>query len=353
MVAYFLIFFLALFLSACDKPLRLPYIAPELHNWPKSYKGVAGLKLRVFNTGTLVVPRKLVYRDGSLLGTASLDILVFVIEHPRHGLILVGTGLNRKIADNAERYMGTFRTSAGTPVMEKGQDILSQLKRAKLPGEKVRHIILPDLRLDHTGELESFPLTRPIVASAEYEAATDEQESALSLSKEYDDVHQWRFIDFAGAEPLGTFRAHRDLFGDGSVLLIDAAGATAGGLAVLVRLPVAPVLLCGNLAWTKEQYFYARLPGLLFDRAAWWEKIWRLKKFKDLVPELAVLPDHDWSAVAAAKTKDIVLHSFSSGEAVKDSGKEEQEKKPRKADKDKKQQRRDAPRKKTDQRKPR
>ena len=353
MVAYFLIFFLALFLSACDKPLRLPYIAPELHNWPKSYKGVAGLKLRVFNTGTLVVPRKLVYRDGSLLGTASLDILVFVIEHPRHGLILVGTGLNRKIADNAERYMGTFRTSAGTPVMEKGQDILSQLKRAKLPGEKVRHIILPDLRLDHTGELESFPLAQPIVASAEYEAATDEQESALSLSKEYDDVHQWRFIDFAGAEPLGTFRAHRDLFGDGSVLLIDAAGATAGGLAVLVRLPVAPVLLCGNLAWTKEQYFYARLPGLLFDRAAWWEKIWRLKKFKDLVPELAVLPDHDWSAVAAAKTKDIVLHSFSSGEAVKDSGKEEQEKKPRKADKDKKQQRRDAPRKKTDQRKPR
>src|SRR5712692_8563969 len=239
MVAYFLIFFLALFLSACDKPLRLPYIAPELHNWPKSYKGVAGLKLRVFNTGTLVVPRKLVYRDGSLLGTASLDILVFVIEHqpmarmlddkhedvgsllgtasldilvfviehPRHGLILVGTGLNRKIADNAERYMGTFRTSAGTPMMEKGQDILSQLKRAKLPGEKVRHIILLDLRLDHTGELESFPLARPIVASAEYEAATDEKDSALSLPKEYDDVHQWRFIDFAGTAPLGTFRA--------------------------------------------------------------------------------------------------------------------------------------------------
>src|SRR5712692_1451176 len=352
MVAYFLIFFLALFLSACDKPLRLPYIAPELHNWPKSYKGVAGLKLRVFNTGTLVVPRKLVYRDGSLLGTASLDILVFVIEHPRHGLILVGTGLNRKIADNPERYMATFRTSAGTPMMEKGQDILSQLKRAKLPGEKVRHIILPDLRLDHTGELESFPLAQPIVASAEYEAATDEKESALSLPKEYDDVHQWRFIDFAGSGPLGTFRAHRDLFGDGSVLLIDATGATAGGLAVLVRLPAAPVLLCGNLAWTKEQYFYTRLPGLLFDRDAWWERIWRLKKFKDLVPELAVLPDHDWSAVAAAKTKDIVLHPFSAAEGAEGSVKEKSEKQPKKEGKGKKQQRRVA-QKKADQKKPR
>jgi hypothetical protein len=308
-----LFFLLIVLLFACDKPLRLPYITPELHNWPKPYKGVAGLKLHVFNTGTLVVPRKLLYRDGSLLGTASLDVLVFVIEHPRHGLILVGTGLNRKIADDAEHYMGAFRASVGTPVMEKGQDILSQLKRAKLAGEKIRHLILSDLRLDHTGELESFPLAQPVVTLAEYEAATDEKDRALSLPKEYDDVRAWRFIDFAGAEPLGTFRAYRDLFGDGSILLIDAAGATAGGLAVLVRLPAAPVLLCGNLAWTKEQYFYTRLPGLLFDRDAWWEKVWRLKKFKDLVPELAVLPDHDWAAVEAAKTKDIILHPFSAG----------------------------------------
>jgi len=168
-----------------------------------------------------------------------------------------------------------------------------------------------------------------------------------------EDVDGNRFIDFAGAEPLGTFRAHRDLFGDGSVLLIDAAGATAGGLAVLVRLPAAPVLLCGNLAWTKEQYFYARLPGLLFDRAAWWEKVWRLKKFKDLVPKLAVLPDHDWAAVAATKTKDMVLHTFSAKEETEDSGKEKRENASKKEGKDKKQRKRVAQKKKTDQRKPR
>jgi len=348
------LFFLLLVLcSACEKPLRLPYITPELSNWPKPYKGVTGLKLHVFTTGILAVRDKLVYRDGNPLGTASLDVLVFVIEHPRRGLILVGTGLNRKIADDAEHYLGTFRASLGTPAMEKDQHILAQLKRARLPGEKVRHIILPDLRFDHTGELASFPAAQPVVASAEYEAATDEQERTLSFSREYDEVREWRFIDFAGAKPLATFRAHRDLFNDGSVLLIDASGVTAGGLAVLVRLPAAPVLLCGNLAWTKQHYLYTRPPGLLFDRDAWWEKIWRLKKFKDLVPELAVLPDHDWAAVEAAKTKDIVLHPFSPGEAVEASSKEGQEKEPRKEDKDKRQRRRVVQKKKTDQRKPR
>jgi hypothetical protein len=314
-----LIVVLAFSLCACDKPLRLPYITPELHHWPKPYRGVVGLRLHVFNTGTVTVPSKLVYRGGSLLDTHALDILVFVIEHPRHGLILVGTGLNRKIANDGERYLGVLLASLGNSTMEKSQDILPQLKSAKLPDERARHVILPDLRLDHTGELESFPFAQAVVTSAEHEVATDQEGAELYLSKEYDNVREWRFIDFAGAEPLGTFRAHRDLFGDGSVLLIDAAGATAGGLAVLVRLPAAPALLCGNLAWTKENYFYARLPGLLFDRAAWWEKVWRLKKFKELVPELAILPDHDWTAVEAAKTKDIALHPFSAKEMAEDS----------------------------------
>ena len=348
----FFCLFIVLF-SACEKPLRLPYITPELHNWPKAYKGVPGLKLHVFNTGTLEVRDKLVYRDGSLQNTASLDILVFVIEHPRYGLILVGTGLNRQIADDAERYLGGFRISLGTLVMAKQQDILSQLKRAKLPGTKVRSIILPDLRLDHAGELASFPAAQPIVTSAEYEAAMNEKDGTLYVSEEYDDVREWRFIDFVGAQPLATFRAHRDLFNDGSVLLIDASGATAGGLAVLVRLPAAPVLLCGNLAWTKEHYFYTRLPGLLFDRDAWWEKVWRLKKFTDLVPELAAFPDHEWAAVEAAKTKDIVLHPFSTEEVAEDSDKKKQSNKPKKEDKDKKQQRPVAQKKTAEQRKER
>lgn len=330
MAARFLILCLVCFLPACDKPLRLPYITPELHHWPKPYKGVAGLRLHVFNTGTVEVPSKLVYRADSLLDTHTLDILVFVIEHPRQGLILVGTGLNRKMTKHPERYLGPLLASLGNPAMEKGQDIVSQLKRAKLPDEKVRHLILPDLRLDHTGELESYPAAQAIAAATEHNLATDQEGTGLYLAKEYDNVHEWRFIDFVGAQPLGTFRAHRDLFGDGSVLLLDAAGATAGGLAVLVRLPAAPVLLCGNLAWTKEHYFHARLPGLLSDRQAWWEKIWRLKKFADLAPELIVLPDHDWAAAETVKNKDIILHPFSAKEAVETAVKKPAENKKKK-----------------------
>lgn len=301
---------LTLLLAACEEPLRLPYITPELQHWPKPYRGMAGLRLHIFSTGKIELPAKVVYGDGSVLGKQTVDILVFALEHPRQGLVLFGTGLNHGLASNAERHGGRLLTTIGKPQVAKGQDILSQLQTAKLPVAKVHHLILPDLRFGHTGEIASFPAAQVIVTAEEHNAATDDQEDQLSIASEYDQVRTWKFIDFIGAEPLGTFRAHRDLFGDGSVLLIDVAGATPGGLAALIRLPTGPVILCGNLAWTKEQYLYPRLPGLLFDREAWWEKVWRLKKFKQLVPELIVLPDHDWVAVESVKTKDMVLHAF-------------------------------------------
>lgn len=317
--------------SACEeKPLRPAYVLPQLHHWPQPYKGVAGLKLRVFQTGTVTVPKRVVYRGGSLLETLDIEIIVFAVEHPRHGLILIGTGLSRGVAQGAQSYLGEFRTAIGSPTLAEGQDILSQLESLGWSEQDVQTIILPDLRFSHTGELENFPTARVLVSSAEHTAATEEEETALSLSDEYDGVRNWQLIDFAGTEALGTFRAHRDLFGDGSILLIDVPGATPGGMAILLRLPHAPVLICGNLAWTLEQARYVREPGFVSDRQTWWENAWRLKKFTELAPELVLLPDHDWKAISAAKTADMTLHVFDAERTKPAQGKKESQRKDRK-----------------------
>lgn len=284
----------------------------------------------MFQTGKVEIPARIVYRDGNVLEKQTVDILVFAVEHPRQGTVLFGTGLNRAIADDSAQYLPGWLGVLGKPTMAKGQEITAQLPKAKLSLEKVRHVILPDLRFTHTGEVESFPTAQIIVAATEHPTAAGPDADYLSLSKEYDQVRTWQFANFTDAPPLGTFLTHRDLFEDGSILILDVTGATAGGLAVLVRLPTGPVLLSGNLAWTKEQYMYARFPGILFDRTAWWEQVWRLKKFKDLVPALVVFPDHERTAIESAlhqdesksvtgrsqtsPRKDIVLHSSPVGD---------------------------------------
>lgn len=300
--------------AACEEPLRLPYIEPVLHNWPEQYRGVSGIKLHVFQTGSIAVSSRVVYQDGSLPQQHTLDILVFGIEHPKQGLVLVGTGLNRGLAEDAPRYLGPIRSLFGQADLQPGQDVLSQLQTARLSAETVKFVILPDLRLDHTGELESLSQAAAVVTREEHVAALSSSPFGLYMADEFDQITSWQFVDFSANTPLGTFARSHDLFGDGSIELIDVTGATAGGLAVLVRLPARPVLLCGNLAWTHSQARYAWMPGLAASRELWWEKIWRLKKFKDLVPELLVLPAHDWAAVRKVEASDIIVHEFSPSE---------------------------------------
>ena len=299
---------------ACEEPLRLPYIEPTLHNWPQPYRGVTGLKLHVFHTGSIELPSRIVYESGSLPQRQTLAIVVFGLEHPKHGLVLVGTGLNRGMAEDAQRYLGQFRAALGQATMHVGQDILAQLSTAQLLAESVKLIVMPDLRLDHAGELESFPNASIVVTRAEHATALSSSSIGLYMPSEFDQVPTWQFVDFTDHAPLGTFANSHDLFGDGSVELIDVTAATAGGLAVLIRLPNQPVMLCGNLAWTESQARYAWTPGLAFNREAWWETIWRLKKFKDLVPALKILPDHDWAAIRKAESSTIVVHEFSPSE---------------------------------------
>lgn len=301
-----------LLVVGCQEPLRPPYLKPELQNWPETYQGTPGLALHVFQAGKFTLPGRLVYEGGSLFTSLTLDVLVFVIDHPDRGLLLFGTGLNRALADTPadgpQVYLETVLSAVSQAQLADGQNIAAQLEVAQLAA--VTHIIVPDLRPDHAGELEHLSDAVVVVTRAEHTAAIGQTGLAAYLPKEYDQVAKWQFIDFSQAEPLGMFPRAQDLFGDGSVVLLDATGMTAGGLAVLVRLPSGPVLLCGNLAWTKEQYVYTRLPGVAFDRGAWWDKIWRLKKWQELAPALTVLPDHDWQAVQAAVTEDIQLHAF-------------------------------------------
>ena len=68
------------------------------------------------------------------------------------------------------------------------------------------------------------------------------------------------------------------------------------------------------------------------------------------MPELAVLPDHDWAAIEAAKTKDMVLHPFSVQELAEDTDKKTSENKVRKDGQSKRRQKQATQKKRTEQR---
>jgi glyoxylase-like metal-dependent hydrolase (beta-lactamase superfamily II) len=229
---------------------------------------------------------------------------VFLIEHPKHGGVLFNTGLGPKAKDSSSA-LGGLSALLGADVSP-GPGLKIQLQQAGLKPETIRWIVLSTMQFEHTGALESFPSARVVVAKAEQEYAR--QAHRGYEPDQFDDVASWKFIDFASAKPLATFPSAVDLFDDGSCVLIDASGSTPGTMALLVRLRDRPLLLADDLAAVEDSLRYAAKPASAYDIEGWWDHIWRLKRFKDLVPDLIVVPGHDVAPARDAHLKEIIVH---------------------------------------------
>jgi glyoxylase-like metal-dependent hydrolase (beta-lactamase superfamily II) len=96
--------------------------------------------------------------------------------------------------------------------------------------------------------------------------------------------------------PVLTFIRSHDLFGDGSVVLVDLAGHTPGSVGLLLHTKAGPVMLAGDAAWHTYQIDDIRqkssYPGGLADenRDEAFRTLHRLHAVKDRV---TVIPTHD------------------------------------------------------------
>lgn len=288
-------------LAACEEERRVPYIPPDLHNWPRPYRGVAGVSVRVFVTGFVQLPAALPGSSGS----RSLPSLVFLISHPKHGLVAFNTGLSPEVEPDAQKPGGLF--GALRPHIDLGKPLGEQMRAAGVDPGRVRVVVLSSLRPGQRGNVGLFPRARIVVGAAEL-AAAREREADVVTELEAD--HQLEALDFEPPVPLGTFVAHHDLFADGSCLLIDARGATPGTLALLVRLRERPLLLADALAPTPQTLRYAARPAQLENVDAWWENIWRLKRFADLAPELLVVPQAGLDVLESAALRSLTVQPY-------------------------------------------
>jgi glyoxylase-like metal-dependent hydrolase (beta-lactamase superfamily II) len=294
-------------LAGCREPLKVPYLPAKLENWPTPYRGVPGLRVDVVNTGTLDIPSALLFTRGSIFTSRTLDVPAFVIRHPRHGIVIFDAGLSGAIAKSAG-YVGGLIGFFVRPWVPEGGTLSERVSQMGIAPKDVRHVVLSTLRFEHAGDVEAFTAARVTVSRREREAAAGG--AAGYMAGEVDDVEEWKLIDFPDHAPLGTFPRHVDLFGDGSISLIDVAGHTPGGMALLIRAVPHPIFLAGDLVPVGETLRYAAPVRGTADRERWWEALWRLKKLKQLVPDLVVLPGHDLAPARAAASKQLAVHEL-------------------------------------------
>lgn len=196
--------------------------------------------------------------DGSFAGQAR-DLIVpcYLIRHP-DGDLIWDTGLPEAIAD-----MPNGISPPGFPAqMTVPVKLSAQLAELNLTPADIEFVSFSHMHSDHTGNGNLF-------AHSTWIADVDER------TRMFDAEHRADPTDFNNYNQLENAQTRLiegdgdyDVFGDGSVTIIQAPGHTPGHTVLLVRLPNAgPILLTGDMWHLAESRERRTVPRFNTDRA--------------------------------------------------------------------------------------
>lgn len=142
---------------------------------------------------------------------------------------------------------------------------------------------------DHIGQTSLFPQATLLVGKGDWEVLSD-----AKLTPNQSSIAPW----LTGGSKVEPLTGDRDVFGDGSVVILNMPGHTPGHRSLLVRLKeTGNVLLTGDLAHFHENYNNNGVPSFNTDRAA---TLASLDRFKQIARNLkaTVIIQHDQRDIA-------------------------------------------------------
>src|SRR6266853_2256155 len=150
--------------------------------------------------------------------------------------------------------------------------IVERLAEVKAKPEQVKYVGISHFHGDHTGQLSPFANATLLIGKGDWDgitAPTPMQGANVAGFKSWIDEKR-------KVEPLAL---DKDVFGDGSVIVLRTPGHTPGHSSLLVRLKeMGPVLLTGDLAHFRENYDAFGVPAFNYDRAQTVASIERMKQ---------------------------------------------------------------------------
>jgi N-acyl homoserine lactone hydrolase len=178
----------------------------------------------------------------------------YLIRHSSEGYLLWDTGIADRIAalPNGVTVPAIGQT---TPVIwqtwHRTQTLVAALASVGVKPADMRYMAISHVHPDHVGNVDEFPDAIMIIQKAEWDYAM-----ALP-QKPFSPEHEVQPID-----------GDKDLFGDGSVVILSTPGHTPGHQSLLVHLEkTGDVVLSGDAVHFQSNWDNRRIPGFNYDKA--------------------------------------------------------------------------------------
>lgn len=243
------------------------------------------IKIHILHCGRVHTTKYIPYGNGDAslpkiagIGVPEKDwtwmpVSAYYIEHPK-GRVLVDTAWHRRMSPEGVldssaqiKELGYLLSRLNQGYTPKGETVDEQLVAMGVPISSLDYVLITHLDCDHVCGVEQVKDARHILV-AEEEIESDKKFSPVN--KVRFKTHWWKNVEltrFPWSGNEGPFRKSYDLFGDGSVQLINIPGHTAGLFAVKVTGKDGRfVLIASDGAYSSRSWKDMILPGISENR---------------------------------------------------------------------------------------
>jgi N-acyl homoserine lactone hydrolase len=159
-----------------------------------------------------------------------------------------------------------------TPNVAPKASLVDLLGQINLKPEQIKYVGISHYHGDHIGQVGSFPKATLLIGKGDWDV--------LTSPKPPENANPAPFANWIkGESKVEPVPLDKDVFGDGSVIMLYTPGHTPGHHSLLVKLPqMGNVLLSGDLMHFRENYDTNGVPAFNTDRAQTLASLDRVKK---------------------------------------------------------------------------
>jgi N-acyl homoserine lactone hydrolase len=150
--------------------------------------------------------------------------------------------------------------------------LVDLLAKIDVKPEQIKYVGISHYHADHTGQIASFPQATLLIGAKEWEAISSPKPPEGANYKPFE---SW----IKGDSKVEPVPLDKDVFGDGTVIMLRTPGHTAGHSSLLVKLPqMGAVIITGDAVHFRENWDSDGVPWFNYDRAQTVASIERLKQ---------------------------------------------------------------------------
>jgi glyoxylase-like metal-dependent hydrolase (beta-lactamase superfamily II) len=164
--------------------------------------------------------------------------------------------------------------------------LVDLLAKIDVKPEQIKYVGISHYHADHTGQVASFPKSTVLIGQGDWDAITSPKPAQGVNFKPFE---AW----IKGEAKVDALTLDKDVFEDGSVIVLRTPGHTPGHSSLLVKLPqMGAVVLSGDAIHFRESYDAFGVPGFNFDRAHTVASIERIKQIASNL-KATIIIQHD------------------------------------------------------------